>query len=81
MAAARLAAFTADEKTAILNALKRVLTADRLSPARRSVQRICALERVIAALEEPERPVDINELVPMFEAVLAAARGEKPTTH
>jgi hypothetical protein len=81
MAAAPLPALSPEEKTAVLNALKRVLSADRLSHARRTAQRICALERVIAALEEPENPVDFGGLVPLFEAVIIASRGEKPTTH
>jgi hypothetical protein len=81
MAAAHLSALSPEEKTAVLNALKRVLSADHLSHARRTAQRICALERVIARLEAPDPPLELDEAILLFESILAAARGEKPTTH
>jgi hypothetical protein len=74
MAAARLAAFTADEKTAIAVALKRVIDAAAVDPEHPSARRISALQRIIARLEAPDPPVELDELILLFEAVLAASR-------
>jgi hypothetical protein len=81
MTIARLPGLAAEEKTAILYALKRVLATERRELARRTAQRICALERVIAALEETERPVDFDGLIPLFETVLAASRRTPHALH
>ena len=74
MAEAHLPALTAAEKAAIHDALKRVRDAERLDPERHTEQRIFLIEQIIGRLEEPSPPLELDELILLFEAVLAASR-------
>ena len=81
MATARLSAFTAAEKTAILLALKRVIATEHLDASQSATQRIRFLKLIVDRLEGQGPPLELNELVLLAEAAIAASRGQKPTTH
>jgi hypothetical protein len=74
MDAPSLTAFSDAEKAAILAALKRCLEAECRDPAQRTSLRIFLIERLITRLEGHGPPLELSEMILMFEATLAASR-------
>ena len=73
MVAARLSELDPDEQAAVLDALKHVLADEYPTPALPTSPRISLLLQIVAQLEDLGQ-VNIDDLVPMLEAVLAASR-------